>query len=277
MQGKLNWRYHKACCVAGHRQLSVSIHFQGDMARKPKRIRLATFFGLILILGVTGAILWQLTWEKPTWWSPVDLNDPNIAIEAEQFEYSLIEKTHKIRPKGELWAIRIHDEHINAWLAERLSAWLTHDQDLHWPENISVPQIRLSEDRITLAVQLRDENNSSRVVSLNLEPQMIDEELLLRIDGISLGRLTLPGRPVGQVASWLNEAAPEGFFDDLRVSQLLDLLLEGKAIQPIQSLSDGRAVRLVDIVCEDGAIVLKCITTLEKETEIGVTQKRSKD
>lgn len=257
--------------------LSVSIHFQGDMARKPHRIRLAAFFGLILILGVTGSILWQLTWEKPTWWSPVDLSNPNVAIEAEQFEYSLIEKSHKIRPKGELWAIRIHDKDINAWLAERLSAWLTHDQDLHWPENISVPQIRLSKDQITLAVQLRDEEENSRVVSLNLEPQMIDKELLLAIDGISLGRLSLPGQPVGQVASWLNEAAPEGFFDDLRVSQLLDLLLEGKAIQPILSLSDGRAVRLVDIVCEDGAIVLKCNTTLENEAEKGVSQKRSKD
>lgn len=242
--------------------MSVSIHFQGDMARKPRRIRLAAFFGLILILGVTCAILWQLTREKPTWWSPVDLSDANVAIEAEQFEYSLIEKSHKIRPKSEPWAIRIHDEDINAWLAERLSAWLTHDQDLNWPENISMPQIRLSKDQITLAVEIREENRS-RVVSLKLEPQMIDEELLLRIDGISLGRLSLPGRPVAQVASWLNEAAPEGFFDDLRVSRLLDLLLEGRAIKPIQSLSDGREVRLVDIACEDGSLVLKCITTLE--------------
>ena len=247
------------------------------MARKPRRIRLAVLFSLILILGATGSILWQLTWEQPKWWSPVNSNDPSVSIEAEQFEYSLIEKTHKIRPNYEPWAIRIRDEHINAWLAQRLSAWLTLDQDLNWPENISVPQIRLSKDRITLAVQLRDEDNRSRVVSLKLEPQIIDDELLLRIDGISLGRLSLPGKPVGQVASWLKEAAPEGFFDDLRVSQLLDLLLQGSAIQPIQSLSDGREVRIVDIACEEGALVLKCITTLENEAAKGQAQKKSKD
>lgn len=221
--------------------------------------------------------MWQLTWEKPKWWSPVNSNDPSVSIEAEQFEYSLIEKTHKIRPNSELWAIRIHAENINTWLAERLSAWLTLDQDLHWPENMSVPQIHLSKDRITLAVLIRDEDNRSRVVSLKLEPQMIDDELLLRIDSISLGRLTLPGNPVGKFASWLHEAAPEGFFDDLRVSQLLDLLLEGSAIQPIQSLSDGREVRIVDIACEDGALVLKCITTLENGAAKGQAQKRSKD
>lgn len=246
------------------------------MARKPHRIRLKVFCILILTLGVSAAILWQLTRVQPAWWSPVDLSDPNVAIEAEQFEYRLIEQSHKIRPNSEPWAIRIYDKHINAWLAERLSAWLSHDQDLAWPENMSLPQVRLSKDKITVAVQLNDET-SSRVVSLELEPQMIDDELMLRIDGISLGRFSMPGKPVGRVASWLDEAAPEGYFDDLRVRQLLDLLLEGSAIQPKLSLSDGREVRLLSIACEDGAIVLKCITALENEPANGGTQKRSKD
>ena len=246
------------------------------MARKPHRIRLAAFLGLILILGVSVGILWQLTRENPYWWSPIDLSDPKISIEAEQFEYSLIEQSHKIRTKNEPWAIRIRDEHINAWLAERLSAWLTHDQNLNWPENVSVPLVRLSEDHISIAVELNFDQ-SARVITLEFEPIILEDELLLRVTGISLGRLTLPGTPVGKVAKWLNEAAPEGFFDDLRVSQLLELLLEGRAFMPIQSLSDGRKVRLVDIVCEDGSIVLKCNTTLENEDEIGDTQKRSKD
>lgn len=255
---------------------SVWLHFQQAMARKPHPIRLKAFCILILILGVATAIVWQLTRESPKWWSPVDLNDPNVSIEAEQFEYKLIEQTHKIRPKSEPWAIRIYDEHINAWLADRLSAWLTHDQDLSWPENMSLPQVRLSKDKITVAVQITDESRS-RVVSLELEPQMIDDALLLRIEGISLGRLSLPGKPVGQVVSWLNDAAPEGYFDDLRVRQMLDLLLEGSAIEPIFSLSDGRKIRLVSIACEEGAIVLQCLTTMEIEPIGNETQKGSKD
>lgn len=206
----------------------------------------------------------------------MDLSDPKVSIEAEQFEYRLIEQAHKIRPNNEPWAIRIYDELINAWLAKRLSAWLTHDQDLAWPENMSLPQVRLSKNKITIAIQLND-GASSRVVSLELTPQLVDENLLLRVEGISLGRLSLPGKPVGQVASWLDEASPEGYFDDLRIKRLLDLLLEGSAIQPKLSLSDGRKVRLLSIDCEEGAIVLKCITELGFEPAKGATQKRSKD
>ncbi len=102
-------------------------------------------------------------------------------------------------------------------------------------------------------------------MAVRLIPTIAAGELRVTVDRVSLGRLTIPGRPVGDVAVWLNEAAPGGFLDDPEVQSAIGCLLQGRTIDPTIPLADGRAVQLVGIRCEEGAVVLRCRTISRSE------------
>jgi hypothetical protein len=231
---------------------------------------------LAVIVLVTAAVMvWRMSWLEPTWWAPPDAFDPRVAEAAQQIEYSLIEQAHMVRTDDETWSIRIHDRHVNAWLASRLPAWLAHDQALDWPSGFGQPQIRSEPGWVTLAIEL-DGDERRRFVAVRLILTIEAGELRLTVDRVSLGRLTIPGKPVGDVAGWLNEAAPGGFLDNPEVQAATGWLLQGRAIDPTMRLADGRAVRLVGIRCEEGAVVLRCrtISRSEADGESGSQTKR---
>ena len=216
---------------------------------------------LAVLVLVTGAavVVWRMSWLAPTWWAPPDADDPRVAEAAQRIEYSLIEQAHLVRTDDETWSIRIHDRHVNAWLASRLGAWLAHDQALDWPAGFGRPQMRSEPGWVTVAIEL-DGPERPRFVAVRLIPTIAAGELRVTVDRVWLGRLTIPGKPVGDVAAWLNEAAPGGFLDDPEVQAATGWLLQGRAIDPTVPLADGRAVRLVGIRCEEGAVVLRCRT-----------------
>lgn len=229
----------------------------------------------VLVLGTAAVVVWRMSWLAPTWWAPPDAFDPRVAEAAQQIEYSLIEQAHMVRTDDETWSIRIHDRHVNAWLASRLGAWLAHDQALDWPGGFGRPQVRSEPGWVTVAIEL-DGGERRRFVAVRLIPTIAAGELRLTVDRVSLGRLTIPGKPAGDVAAWLNEAAPGGFLDDPEVRAATGWLLQGRAIDPTMPLADGRAVRLVGIRCEEGAVVLQCRTISRSEAadESGSQTKR---
>jgi len=85
-------------------------------------------------------------------------------------------------------------------------------------------------------------------------------QLRLVVDQISLGKLAIPGKPVGEVMARLKDAAPSGFVDDPDVQLVMQWLLKGRSLDPVATLADGRIVRLVAISCEEGAVVMRCRT-----------------
>ncbi len=214
---------------------------------------------VVVLVTAAAVVVWRMSWLEPTWWAPPDASDPRVAEAAQQIEYSLIEQAHMVRPDDETWSIRIHDRHVNAWLASRLGAWLEHDQALDWPSGFGRPQIRSEPGWVTLAIEL-DGDERRRFVAVRLILTIAAGELRVTVDRVSLGRLTIPGKPVGNVAGWLNEAAPGGFLENPEVQAATGWLLQGRAIDPTVRLADGRAVRLVGIRFEEGAVVLRCRT-----------------
>ncbi len=215
----------------------------------------------LAVLGLLAAavVVWELSWQKPTWWAPPEPADARVAEVAQQFEYSLIEQAHTVRADDELWSVRIHDRHVNAWLASRLPSWLAHSQELEWPGGFGQPQVRFEPGGVTVAIELAGKGRQ-RFVAVRLVPTMVADQLRLVVDEVSLGKLTIPGKPIGEVMARLKEAAPSGFVDDPAVQLAMQWLLEGRLLDPVATLADGRIVRLVAVRCEQGAVVMRCRT-----------------
>ena len=231
------------------------------MSRRKRRRRTRR---VILTLGVLGllaaaVVVWQLSWQKPDWWAPPEAADERVAEVAQQIEYSLIEQAHTVRADDEPWSVRIHDRHVNAWLASRLPSWLAHAQELDWPAGFGQPQVRFEPGSVTVAIELAG-NGRQRFVAVRLVPSIVADQLRLVVDQVSLGKLTLPGKPIGEVMARLKEAAPSGFVNNPEVQVAMQWLLGGRSLDPVATLADGRIVRLVAVRCEEGAVVMQCRT-----------------
>ncbi len=211
------------------------------------------------LLAAVAVVVWQLSWQKPDWWAPPQAADEGVAEVAQQIEYSLIEQAHTVRADDEPWSVRVQDRHVNAWLASRLPSWLAHSQELDWPAGFGQPQVRFEPGSVTVAIELAG-NGRQRFLAVRLVPSIVADQLRLVVDQISLGKLTLPGKPIGEVMARLKEAAPSGFLNDPEVQVAMQWLLEGRSLDPVATLADGRIVRLVAVRCEEGAVVMRCRT-----------------
>jgi uncharacterized protein YpmS len=223
--------------------------------RRLKRVVLGVILSLALI-GAGGAYTaWRLSWQEPTWYHPPDPKDLRVVTLADDAEYAMLEQSQKIRPKTEPWTLRLTQQQMNAWLAARLPAWIEHDANLRWPEQIGTPQVLIESDGVSIAAPVMT-HGVSRTVVARLKPAVApDGRLSLKLTRISLGRVWLPGEPLGKLSDAVRDAAPE-FLDSPRVKQTIEVLAGRRTLSPHLVLADGRRVTVTSVHLDDGALEL---------------------
>jgi hypothetical protein len=216
--------------------------------------------GLLGVLGMAGAVtVWQMTWLEPAWWPNDVVDDERTEALADRVEYRLAEEAHKVRPEAEPWRLRVKDEQVNAWLTSRLPQWLAHTENLQWPSQLGTPRVRFAEDGVSIGLAF-DDGGRRRYVVADLEPQIVDGRLSLSLKGVSLGRVWVPAGSIRTLVERYRDIVPERFIDNPAVRRVLDLLIEEQRFEPAFDLTDGRRVRLVNVVTGDGEIVIECET-----------------
>jgi len=208
---------------------------------------------LVVVAALAVAIVWRMTQLAPVWYDPPLATDDRSRALAEEVEYRLLEQVQKIRtPEEPSWTRRIQQQQINAWLASRLRPWIEHEQAGQWPDALGIPQIRVQEHGISVAIPVT-EAGVTRVIVAGLVPELTERGLTLRLNHVSLGRIGLPGDPLLALTGRLSSLAPD-IASDPQVMGILDVLAGRTAIDPVFELADGRRIRLLKLNLGDGVI-----------------------
>ena len=250
-----------------------ALHFQTLPPQTEQRRRfrplviLATVAVVLVVLVTAGGVTaWRLTWLEPAWW-PADVaaNEQTEAL-ADRVEYRLAEEAHKVRPDDAPWRLRVREDQVNAWLTTRLPEWLAHSESVDWPSSLGTPRVRFADGRVSIGLEF-DDHGRPRYLVADLAPQILDGRLSLTLNGVSLGRLWVPGASVQSLIERYRDVVPEGFIDDPAVRRILDMLGNEQRFEPSFDLTDGRKVRLVDVVSGDGELIIECETRVPRPSE----------
>ncbi len=220
----------------------------------------------LLLAGVAGA--WRMTWQAPQWWSPPDPSREQTVLLAERVEYRLAEEAHKVRSDDDPWLLRVTEDQVNAWLAARLPAWVAHTHALDWPQGIGVPQIHFNDNTVNAGIDFADRDRRRYLVA-SLSPRLVEGKLVLVLEGVSLGRVWIPGRSIRSIP--IDRIMPAGYMANRDIKRLVDLLIDEQRIDPTFELADGRRVRLREISFDQGELIVEC------ETNPARSQDRERD
>ncbi|MCH8004650.1 MAG: hypothetical protein IH888_00300 [Planctomycetes bacterium] len=220
---------------------------------------------LIVLVALAGAVaiaagVWWMSWLAPTWWvAPEPLNQRWIDL-AGLVEKRLAQETHRKRTPGTSWTIRLREQQLNAWLATRLLPWVAHfgsdgNETIDWPSAVGPPQVHLSEEGLSVAVEMVT-GGRSRFVEAQATPKMSDGGLQLNLKGTRLGRVPIPRKPGRQVLRLLGTMTSATFVEHPMLKHLVQIADGREPINPTLTLADGRTVRLTAIRCGKGFLDL---------------------
>ncbi|MCH7601667.1 MAG: hypothetical protein IIB54_02760 [Planctomycetes bacterium] len=224
------------------------------------KVRVKRLLAVLCVLVLVGiAALWGLTRMTPHWYEPPNPTDEKVLELADRVEFRLLEEFQKIRPDPEPWKLRVRENQLNAWLATKLQDWIAHKENLIWPEDLDMPQIRFEPDGISLAVAV-ESLGPSKIIVTRMMPRFEGGELLVTVNRFSLGRLNIPGKPVERIAGLIDEYASSAEIDDPVAFLFLRMLRGDEHIDPVLNLADSRRVRLTNLELENGSIILTAKT-----------------
>ena len=216
---------------------------------------------VVLFLGATSLIAFLvLTWMSrmaPAWYAPPDPKSPSVATVADDFEYEVVELAQRQRPQDDTWTATITEQQLNSWLVNRLPKWVAHDRNLEWPSALGTPQVRIEPGGISIAVPVGE--RSPRTVVARILPTLDNGKIRLRIDHVAVGRISMPGEPLGNLVETIEDVAPETLSDP-HLQQAIALLSGEQAIDPVVELEDGRRVRLTRLQLAFGRLNVSAVT-----------------
>lgn len=222
---------------------------------------------IFVVLGVAlGLLLIYIGPTTPNWYQPPSPQDEQVVALADRVEYRLLEETRKIRDEEDPWTLRIRQEQINAWLSARLPAWIAHEQNTTWPDQLGTPQVRIDENRMLLALPIGPPD-SRRVVVAQIDPKITKTQgLTLKLTAVRFGRLSVPGNPVAVMIDTIKRFGGDQV-DEAALDSISDLLSGRRGIDPVLNLQDGRRVEIMSLSCRDGMVDLTS-RTLSHEHKI---------
>ncbi len=197
-------------------------------------------FACFATISLLAIVAWWLTWQSPGWYQLPDTSSDAVTRMADRAEFRLIEEFQKVRDAEDDWHVRIGDEAINAWLATRLEAWLSHQHDAQMPEGVHGLQVHCTPEGIWLAAHVTMDEERPRPLALRFTLSLSGDDLQVHANGLRVGRLPVPVDLLGDQPSRLTDAIP----DDAAIVELMD----------------ERHVLITGIVLEEGAVVLSCRT-----------------
>lgn len=224
------------------------------------KVRVKRLLAVLCVFVLVGIVaLWGMTRVPPHWYEPPNPTDAKVIELADRVEFRLLEEFQKIRPDPEPWKLRVREKQLNAWLATKLQDWIAHKEDLIWPEDLDMPQIRFEPDGISLAVAV-ESLGPSRIIVTRMMPRFEGGELLVTVNRFSLGRLNIPGKPVERIAGLIDKYASSAEMDDPVAFLFLRMLRGDEHIDPVLDLADSRCVRLTNLELEHGSVILTAKT-----------------
>jgi hypothetical protein len=216
---------------------------------------------LILALAASAAIvawLWWASRSAPEWWREDQALNPALVELGHDVEMSVLEKVHEARRPEDEWRVRITEEQVNAWLAANLRPWLAHRR-IEWPDGVSAPQVRFGAGVVDAAAAV-GEGRARRVIVLRLAPRLESALVVLRLEQVAIGRIGIGAGRIEEVAALVEERVAASAADPAAIEDVIDVLLEGRPLDPMIELADGRRVRLTGIEIDEDFVVLSCRT-----------------
>ncbi len=212
----------------------------------------------LLLLAVGAGLLWFLPRVEPVWYEPPDVENEQVVELAGTVENRFVEELHLVRDEARPWRLRIREEHVNAWLAVRLRAWIEHEQCGQWPAALHMVQAHFEEQGVSFAMDFR-EAGARQIITARIVPSIEDAQLRLRLDQVSVGRIPVTGDALEFLSGFLRERLEPETDDELDQSWLAraERLIRGDQSLPATiTLSDGRRVEIDELICRRGAIEL---------------------
>lgn len=206
---------------------------------------------------------------SPDWWRTTHPDDPATIQMAEDIETDLVNVMYQVRGgDDETWSVTLRAPDANAWLNTRLVRWLGNaDAEFEWPEEIGDVQVEFDRGLVHVGVRV-DGADRPRVLSATLRPEFhADGSLWVRAESVFVGRLPIPaGWVVDRADAPWPDVLPARLLEQPLTNHVLDALAGGVALDddPVLDLGDGRRVRLLGLVCEQGRLRMTCRTEFEE-------------
>ena len=276
---------------------------QGRRWANRRRTTIAWGFVVLLSgLGIAALVAASLAKSTPSWWTPIDYEDPELRELARLVEngaISHITADHQGSGAGAreavVWPVKLSDEGANAWLKLRLPVWLpkltagefeeivdergvvieTVPMDgLEWPEAVREVRMVFSDGRFRIGA-LVESDGQPRYFSATLAPEIREDgSLWMRATRVGIGRLALPAWLVlGDDGGWIRGSMPA----DLRATAEAEAIFEKLAgaaplfEDAVIRLGDGRRVRLLTLTVGEASLVAQFRTEWESLAESAET------
>lgn len=211
-------------------------------------------------------VIWYMTTLPPSWYTPLDGDDPVVMSVGEQTEMRLVEAFQLIREPNQLWRVRMDEGAVNAWIASRLPEWMEGQFEAQLPKRLRQPQVNFVPGEIEVATWYGEGDSVSCVVA-GFEPEVRDGVLFLRVSSVGLGRVSIPGDPMARVVEYLRTLIPESQIDQEMADQAVATMKGQQGFSSVVPLFDGREVTIKEVTVEEGRLVLTAETHLDQSSD----------